>query len=263
MAVFNRRCFADFSHGRVSRQIAELMHTPAEAMADTKSYILVCSTGILFIIGYNVVCGILRGLGDSKTPLYFVGLACVINIVLDFILVGYFHLGATGAALATITAQGGSFVISLWFLHGHGFHFEFTRKDIRLNKNLSKKIMVLGAPIALQDALINISFLIITVIVNQMGVIASASLGVVEKIIVFAMLPPMAISSAVATMTAQNYGAGLIQRMNKCLAFGHWDCPCFRCIGLCVFPIPAGDAYRILFQRCGGGGNGGGVSAGV
>ena len=174
-------------------QIAELMHTPAEAMADTKSYILVCSTGILFIIGYNVVCGILRGLGDSKTPLYFVGLACVINIVLDFILVGYFHLGATGAALATITAQGGSFVISLWFLHGHGFHFEFTRKDIRLNKNLSKKIMVLGAPIALQDALINISFLIITVIVNQMGVIASASLGVVEKIIVFAMLPPMAI----------------------------------------------------------------------
>ena len=135
-------------------QIAELMHTPAEAMADTKSYILVCSTGILFIIGYNVVCGILRGLGDSKTPLYFVGLACVINIVLDFILVGYFHLGATGAALATITAQGGSFVISLWFLHGHGFHFEFTRKDIRLNKNLSKKIMVLGAPIALQDALI-------------------------------------------------------------------------------------------------------------
>ena len=123
--------------------------------------------------------------------------------------------------------------------------------------------MVLGAPIALQDALINISFLIITVIVNQMGVIASASLGVVEKIIVFAMLPPMAISSAVATMTAQNYGAGLIQRMNKCLASGIGIALCFRCIGLCVFPIPAGDAYRILFQRCGGGGNGGGVSAGV
>ena len=123
--------------------------------------------------------------------------------------------------------------------------------------------MALGAPIALQDALINISFLIITVIVNQMGVIASASLGVVEKIIVFAMLPPMAISSAVATMTAQNYGAGLIQRMNKCFGFGHWNCPCFRCIGLCVFAIPAGDAYRILLQGCGGGNNGGGLFAGV
>ena len=108
-------------------------------MADTKSYILVCSAGILFIVGYNVVCGILRGLGDSRTPLYFVALACVINIVLDFILVGYFHLGATGAAVATITAQGVSFMISLWFLYRHGFHFEFTRKDIRLNRNLAKK----------------------------------------------------------------------------------------------------------------------------
>ena len=203
-------------HGR----IAELMHTPPEAMADTKSYILVCSIGILFIVGYNVVCGILRGLGDSKTPLYFVALACVINIILDFILVGYYHLGATGAAIATITAQGVSFVTAFWFLHRKGFHFEFTKRDIRLNRNISRRVLVLGAPIALQDALINVSFLIITVIVNQMGVIASASLGVVEKIIVFAMLPPMAISSAVATMTAQNYGAGLIQRMNKCLASG-------------------------------------------
>lgn len=125
-------------------QIAEWMHTPPEAMSDTKSYILVCSMGILFIIGYNVVCGILRGLGDSKTPLYFVGLACVINIVLDFILVGYFHWGATGAAVATITAQGVSFATALWFLYRQGFHFEFSRKDIRLNRNLSKKIMVLG-----------------------------------------------------------------------------------------------------------------------
>ena len=199
-------------------QIATLMHTPAEAMASTKSYILVCSAGILFIMGYNVVCGILRGLGDSKTPLYFVALACIINIVLDFILVGYFHFGATGAAIATVLAQGVSFIAALGFLYRRGFHFEFTRRDIRLNGTLSKRVLVLGAPIALQDALVNISFLIITIIVNQMGVIASASLGVVEKIIVFAMLPPLAISSAVATMTAQNYGAGLIQRMNKCLA---------------------------------------------
>ena len=201
-------------------RISSLMHTLAEAMEDTKSYILVCSVGILFIVGYNVVCGILRGLGDSKTPLYFVGLACIINIVLDFILVGAFHLGPTGAAIATVTAQGVSFTIALWFLYRRGFHFEFTRRDIRLNRVLSKRVLTLGAPIALQDALINVSFLIITVIVNQMGVIASASLGVVEKIIVFAMLPPMAISSAVATMTAQNYGAGLIQRMNKCLLSG-------------------------------------------
>ena len=229
-------------------QITELMHTPAEAMADTKNYILVCSAGILFIIGYNVVCGILRGLGDSKTPLYFVGLACIINIVLDFILVGYFHWGATGAAIATVTAQGVSFGIALWFLYRHGFHFDFSRKDIRLNRNLSKKIMVLGAPIALQDALINVSFLIITVIVNQMGVIASASLGVVEKIIVFAMLPPMAISSAVATMTAQNYGAGLIKRMNKCLASGIGIALVFG-VSVCVYSQFLPETLTAFFTK--------------
>ena len=222
-------------------QIAEWMHTPTEAMSDTKSYILVCSTGILFIIGYNVVCGILRGLGDSKTPLYFIALACIINIVLDFILVGYFHLGATGAAIATVTAQGVSFATALCFLHRKGFHFEFTRRDIRLNGVLSKRILALGAPIALQDALINVCFLIITVIVNQMGVIASASLGVVEKIIVFAMLPPMAISSAVATMTAQNYGAGLIRRIDGSRIFERIQHRlCHR--QLCVL-------YQFLFQR--------------
>ena len=190
-------------------QIARLMHTPAEAMADTRHYLLICSAGIPFIMGYNVVCGILRGLGDSRTPLYFVGLACAINIILDFLLVGGFHLRASGAAIATVASQGISFATALWFLHRRGFHFAFSRRIVKL-----------GAPIALQDALINVSFLLITVIVNQMGVIASAALGVVEKIITFAMLPPMAISSAVAAMTAQNYGAGLIRRMNLCLRSG-------------------------------------------
>lgn len=200
--------------------IAVMMHTPVEAMADTEHYLLICSLGIPFIIGYNVVCGILRGLGDSRTPLYFVALACVINIVLDFVLVGGFHLRAMGAAIATVASQGISFLSALWFLHRRGFNFEFSRRDIRLSRYISLRVLTLGAPIALQDALVNVSFLIITVFVNQMGVVASAALGVVEKIIVFAMLPPMAISSAVAAMTAQNYGAGLTERMNRCLRAG-------------------------------------------
>lgn len=200
--------------------ITALMHTPPEALSDTKHYILICSVGIPFIMGYNVVCGILRGLGDSKTPLYFIALACIINIILDFILIGYCRMQAAGAAIATISSQGISFASALCFLYRRGFRFRFTWSDIRLNRFLSKRILTLGAPIALQDALVNISFLLITVIVNQMGVIASAGLGVVEKIIVFAMLPPMAISSAVATMTAQNYGARLIRRMNSCLRYG-------------------------------------------
>lgn len=201
-------------------KIATIMHTPEEAMADTLHYILICSIGIPFIMGYNVVCGILRGLGDSKSPLYFVAIACVINIVLDFLLVGGLGMRAAGAAIATVASQGVSFFAALWFLHRRGFHFEFGWRNIRLNGALSKRIVMLGAPIALQDALVNVSFLIITVIVNQMGVIASASLGVVEKIIVFAMLPPTAVASAVATMTAQNYGAGLVARMRRCLWSG-------------------------------------------
>lgn len=200
--------------------IALLMHTSVEAMRDTRHYLLICALGIPFIIGYNVVCGILRGLGDSRTPLYFVALACAINVLLDFLLVGGFHLRAMGAAIATVASQGISFATALGFLYRRGFHFPFSRRDIRLNPQHAKRILLLGAPIALQDALVNVSFLIITVIVNQMGVIASAALGVVEKIIVFAMLPPMAISSAVAAMTAQNYGAGLTERMRRCLWSG-------------------------------------------
>ena len=201
-------------------QIASLMHTPEEAMTDTRHYILICSLGIPFIMGYNVVCGILRGLGDSKSPLCFVGLACIINIGLDFLLVGGFGMRAAGAAIATIASQGISFLAALWFLYRKGFHFEFTRRHIRPDIPITRRIVTLGAPLALQDALINISFLLITVIVNQMGVIASASLGVVEKIIVFAMLPPMAIASAVSTMVAQNYGAQLLSRMTRCLQSG-------------------------------------------
>ena len=200
--------------------IATAMHTPPEAMTDTRHYLLICSLGIPFIIGYNVVFGIMRGLGDSRSTLYFVALACVINIVLDFVLVGGCHMRAAGAATATIASQGISFAAALCYLHRKGFRFPFTRRDIRLNGILSKRIIKLGTPIALQDALINISFLIITVIVNRMGVTASAALGVVEKLIVFAMLPPVAISSAVAAMTAQNYGAGLTDRMNRCLKSG-------------------------------------------
>lgn len=200
--------------------IATAMHTPPEAMTDTRHYLLICSLGIPFIIGYNVVFGIMRGLGDSRSPLYFVALACVINIVLDFVLVGGCHMRAAGAATATIASQGISFAAALCYLHRKGFRFPFTRRDIRLNGILSKRIIKLGTPIALQDALINISFLIITVIVNRMGVTASAALGVVEKLIVFAMLPPVAISSAVAAMTAQNYGAGLTDRINRCLKSG-------------------------------------------
>lgn len=200
--------------------ITNLMHTPIEAVHYTNQYLWICSIGIIFIVGYNVVSGILRGLGDAKSPLVFVAIACVINIVVDLVLVGGYHMGAIGAAIATISAQGISLILAILFMMKKGFKFEFKKSDIRINSHKAKNILTLGLPIALQDGLINISFLLITTIINSMGLVASASVGVVEKIIIFTMLIPTAFASAVAVMTAQNMGANKPERAKKALYLG-------------------------------------------
>lgn len=202
-----------------NHQIVSLMNTPQEAIQATREYLFVCSIGVSFIIGYNVVSAILRGLGDSKTPLLFVFIACIINIVADFILVGYFHMGALGAAVATVLAQGISFIFSIVYLMKKGLGFEFYKKDICFSTYFSK-IIKIGFPIALQNTLINISFLIITIVINNMGVIASASVGVVEKLMGFLMLPSIALGTSLATIVAQNVGAKQYQRAKQSLNYG-------------------------------------------
>ncbi|KAJ52487.1 putative MATE family efflux protein [Clostridium tetanomorphum] len=197
-----------------------LMHTPAEAVGYTKQYILICALGIPFIIGYNAISGIFRGMGNSKTPVYFVLIACIINVVVDIVLVGVFKLGAAGAAIATISSQSISFIIALFYIIYKGLKFKINKNYFKLHKESAKYILMVGLPLALQDALVNVSFLIITAVINKMGVTASAAVGVVEKIIVFAMLPPSAFGSAVSAMTAQNIGAGKLQRANKILSYG-------------------------------------------
>lgn len=197
-----------------------LMHTPTEAVNFARQYIFICACGIPFIVGYNAVSGIFRGIGDSKTPMYFIAIACVVNIVADFILVGGLNMGASGAAIATILAQAISLIISLIFIRKRGFSFEFNKGYIRVDKYSLRRILKVGSPLALQDALVNISFLLITVIVNGMGLVASAAVGVVEKIIIFTMLIPTAFAAAVATMTAQNMGANKPERAIEGLKFG-------------------------------------------
>lgn len=197
-----------------------LMQTPKEAWDSARAYIMICGCGIPFIIGYNVVSGIFRGMGDSKTPLLFVAAACVLNVGLDFIFVAGMQMGAGGAALATVMAQAVSFLLALVYMIKKGFGFKFYRSDLRLDPEKAAKIFKVGLPMALQDALVNVSFLIITAIINTMGLTASASVGVVEKIIVFAMLPASAFASAVAAMTAQNMGAGKEERAKGCLNCG-------------------------------------------
>lgn len=203
-----------------SRQTAILMQAPEAALDQTDEYIFICSIGIVFIVGYNAVSGILRGMGDSKSPMIFVIVACIVNIGLDLLFVAVFDMKAAGAALATVIAQALSFLFSLVYLKVKGFGLEVKAKHIRLDRQKTGGILRFGTPVALQEALVNISFLIITAILNSKGLIESAAVGVVEKVICFAMLPTTAMSMAIAAMTAQNIGADRADRAKLCLKYG-------------------------------------------
>ncbi|MBQ8974379.1 MAG: MATE family efflux transporter [Oscillospiraceae bacterium] len=201
-------------------QLVSLMKTPAEAVTPARQYLYICSGGILFIIGYNVISSIMRGLGDSKTPLLFVGVSTVINIVADIILVKYAGMGAAGAAIATVGAQGGSILFSLAYLKRRGLGFPFSARDIALKKSVIKPMLKVGTPLSLQELLVSLSFMFITYTVNKMGLVESAAVGVVEKVISFLSMPSFAMSSAVATMCAHNIGAREFVRARKSLLAG-------------------------------------------
>lgn len=223
-----------------TRQTAVIMQAPAEAFDQTVDYIFICSVGIVFIVGYNTVSGILRGMGDSKSPMYFVIVATVVNIGLDLLFVGVMGMKADGAAYATIAAQAVSFAFSLVWLKVKGMGLGFTSKDVRLDKAKTKGILRFGAPVALQETLVNISFLVITAILNGKGLVASAAVGVVEKVICFAVLPITAFSMAISAMTAQNVGAGQPERGKKCMVYG-------------ILFTAAIETVIVLFTQLGGG----------
>ncbi len=204
--------------------VVALMRVPAEAVIPARQYLFLCSCGILFITGYNMVSAILRGLGDSRRPMYFILIATVVNIAGDLLLVGVFGLGAAGAAIATITAQALSLILSLLVLRRRDFPFDFKRASFRLHRGRCAKLVSLGAPVAVQNVLVTISFLIITAIVNDIGLNESAAVGVVERIITFAMLAPSAFMAALAAMTAQNMGAGRPDRAGLSLKYGILFC---------------------------------------
>lgn len=196
------------------------MNTPAEAVAPAREYLIACSFGIIFIVGYNVVTSILTGLGDSKTPFIFILVACVINVVLDVILVKYVHMGALGAAIATSVAQAGSFIFSVLFIRRRGLGFPISKSDIKLDSSQTWKIARIGTPVAIQNTMVNISFLFITAIINQMGLHASAAVGVVEKLVTFLFVPAIAFGTAVGTASSQNIGAGNGRRAKSSMWWG-------------------------------------------
>ena len=201
-------------------QISSIMHAPKEAFDKTAAYVRICGCGMIVIVAYNLIGCIFRGIGDSKMPLFTVAIACVCNIAGDLGLCAGFHMGTTGAACATVFAQVVSVVVSFGFIRKKQLPFVFKKENVRIHKDLLKKMAGLGAPIALQDLLVSISFLIILAIVNSMGVTASAGVGVAEKVCAFIMLISSAFMQSMSAFVAQNYGAGRMDRAKKALYNG-------------------------------------------
>ena len=192
-----------------------IMQIPAEAVAHCHDYLFICCMGLPFIVGYNAVAAIYRGIGDSKTPVYFIILATIVNVVLDLVLTGGLGMGAKGAAIATITAQGASFLGSLLYMKFKGFPYKITFSDFKMDHDSVTNILKVGVPLAMQDVLVHFSFMAITAITNTLGVLVSAGIGVAEKIMSFAFLIPSAFAAAVATFASQNLGAGNRKRAIK------------------------------------------------
>ena len=201
-------------------QISSIMHAPKEAFDKTAAYVRICGCGMIVIVAYNLIGCIFRGIGDSKMPLFTVAIACVCNIAGDLVLCAGFHMGTTGAACATVFAQVVSVVVSFGFIRKKQLPFVFKKENVRIHKDLLKKMAGLGAPIALKDLLVSISFLIILAIVNSMGVTASAGVGVAEKVCAFIMLISSAFMQSMSAFVAQNYGAGRMDRAKKALYNG-------------------------------------------
>lgn len=227
--------------------LAGLLHAPEEAFTKTVRYIWICGAGAVFIVSYNVLGAVFRGIGDSKTPLLTVVIACLINIAGDLLLVAGFHMGAAGAATATVLAQAVSVIISMVMICRRTLPFAFQRGDIRFDRQLIGKELKLGIPVGLQEFLVGTSFLVIQTVVNSFGVTASAGVGVAEKVCVFIMLVPSAYMQSMSAFVAQNMGAGNPKRADRALLCGVSTA---FCVGLlmCVLTFFHGDLMAALFS---------------
>ena len=211
--------------------IVRIMSTPQQAVEGTTAYLTICFAGIPLITAYNIISSIFRGLGDSKSPMYFIAVACGVNIVLDYVFIGGLHFGASGAALGTTLAQTISVIVALIAIRKKDTGISLKRSDLKPEGKTLKNILGIGIPISLHDGFIQISFIVITIIVNQRGLNDAAAVGIVEKIISFVFLVPSSMLSAVSAIAAQNIGAGKDERATKTLKYAIMISMSF---GLCV-----------------------------
>lgn len=202
--------------------LLDVLKTPQVAYTEAENYYNICMAGLIFMFAYNVISAILRGMGDSKRPLYFVLIATVVNIIGDIILVGPFQMGAAGAAYATIGAQAFSVVLSLIYLFKNHFFTGYKKSDFKIDKEKAKMLLKIGLPSSVQQIVISFSFLTLTALVNSLpnADIASACQGIGGKVNSFAVLPVLAMSSAVSSMAGQNIGAGETERAKKTMLTG-------------------------------------------
>lgn len=229
----------------LSRQIAVLMQAPEEAVGLTSIYVRICGAGIFFIVAYNLLAAIFRGLGDSKSPLLFVAVACVVNIVGDLVLVAGLHLDAAGAAIATVFAQAVSVVFALFLLIKRKLPFKITKKDFKINEHCLRAMKV-GMPLALQEFLTQVSFLALCAFVNRLGLEASSGYGVACKIVNFAMLIPSSLMQSMASFVSQNVGAGNENRAKKAMFTGMGVGLVVGCV-VFVFILFKGDILTGIF----------------
>ena len=202
--------------------LLDILKTPQVAYKEAENYYYICMAGLVFMFAYNVISAILRGMGDSKRPLYFVLIATIVNIIGDIILVGPFQMGAAGAAYATIGAQGLSVILSLIYLFKNKFFAEYKISDFRIDKEKAGMLLKIGLPSSVQQIVVSFSFLTLTALVNSLpnADIASACQGIGGKVNSFAILPALAMSSAVSSMAGQNIGAGETERAKKTMLTG-------------------------------------------
>ena len=214
IAVIMSIIFAGFAGS-----FASVLRAPEEAYEGTVQYLQICASGIIFITAFNALGSIFRGIGDSKMPLLTVSIACIVNIFGDLLLVAVFKMGAAGAAFATIAAQAVSVLLSFIIISKRELPFRFTKSYIKPDKLYMKKILKYGVPVAMQDALVSLSFLVIMAIINNLGLTKSAGVGVAEKVCGFIMLVPAAYMQALSAYVAQNVGAGKLERAKKALYY--------------------------------------------
>lgn len=199
--------------------VVRVMSTPQEAVSDTVRYLTICFMGIPFITAYNIISSIFRGMGDSKSPMYFIGIACGVNIFLDYLFIGGMGLGASGAALGTVVSQTVSVITALLVIRRKKTGISIKKYHLKPCSAVMGQILKIGIPVALQDGFIQIAFIVITVIANRRGLNDAAAVGIVEKLIGIVFLVPSTMLSAVSAISAQNIGAGKQERAVRTLKY--------------------------------------------